>query len=142
MKAKVILLVTLLVLVWACEKESVFAHHSILGDWAVQSCLVSRYVSGTLVNESLVDYLTQKEVIRFMENGTGVRIYDGMEGDLFAWKLDDIGHNLLIVEGIGEVLSYKVQIGADTLLYENESVYNIETTRTRLVLSYVAFRVN
>jgi len=103
---------------------------------------VSEYVNGVLVNESLIDYLEYNEVIRFVEGGAGAQICDGVEGEPFAWKLDEDNHRLLIIEGIGEVLSYKVQIEANMLLYENESIFNAGTRRTRLVFSFVAYRIN
>lgn len=136
------LFVALLMFALACESEPISPQHSILGDWRVQSCLVSNCVNGVLVNESLIDYLEYNEVIRFMEGGAGAWIYDDVVDRLFAWKLNADNHSLLIIEGIGEVLSYKVQIGANILLYENESIYNAGTRRTRLVFSFVAYRIN
>ena len=136
------LLVSLLMFALACESEPVSPQHSILGDWRVQSCLVSKYVNDVLVDESFLDYSLYTEVIRFMEGGAGAWVLDGAVDGVFAWKLDADNHRLLIIEGIGEVLSYKIQVGAKILLYESESVYNLGTTRTRLVFSYRALRTN
>ena len=142
MKTKLLLFVALLLLVLACECEPTNPQYSIIGDWWVQSCLVSEYVNDVLVNESLIDYLKYNEVIRFIEGGAGAWIYDGVIDEFFAWKIDEDNKNLLVVDGIGEVLSYRVQIKENIFLYENESVFTAGTRRTRLVFSFVAFRVN